>query len=345
MSCCTLYFGASIIFMQSIAASIKDIMFCESIFLFFCIKSIIAAFGSVIIFYIQTLVPFFRSITLSDVQIITASIQSIFTFLAIIIGGYWTYNLYRVKREGLPRAKVEHNVNVIYASRNRVILSIEVIVENTGPVLLKLMPWQIIVRKMLPPNAGLSHLMEIPLNGYAVEVPPGDDLFARRATIPTERIELEPGEMDRSRYICLINSDVIIISVDSYFENTTKTNIGWKLTTIHDLDKSEKLGCKMQRTELKAGVFPEKGPVETDFEFLAWNLDGNSSVDVKIINEVTGKIELEKRNIQTGLGSPTQIHLKSSSEGLRLEKGAYRFEVEGMIFGGKDDARAYFFVI
>jgi hypothetical protein len=344
MSCCTPYFGIALIFMHSIAVIIGGIIMYYK-FIFLDLTSIIAAFEPVIFSYIQNLILFSQSLTLSNFQIITVSIQSIFTVLAIIVGGYWTYNLYRVKREGLPRANVEHNVNVIYTSRNRLILSIDVTIKNTGLVLLKSISWQIIVRKILPPTEKMCRLMEIPLNDYAIEIPPGDDLFIRRGVTASERIEIEPGEMDQSHYNCLVDSDVTTISIESYFKNIKKTDIGWKLTTIHHLDKSGNVGCKMQRTEMKAGVFPEKGPVGTDFEFSVWNLDGNSLVNVKIINEGTAKIELEKKGIKTGLSPVSSIHFKSSSEGLRLEKGAYRFEAEGITFGGKDQANANFYVI
>ncbi|RQW79512.1 MAG: hypothetical protein EHM14_08450 [Methanothrix sp.] len=321
---CTPYFGIALIFLD--------------------LASIITALETAIFSHIQNLILSSQILTLSNFQIITASIQSIFTVLAIIIGGYWTYNIYNVKREGLPRASVEHNADVLYISENRLILNIDVTIKNTGSVLLKSIAWQIIVRKILPPTEKMRRLMEMPLNDYAIELPPGDDLFIRRGSATSERIEIEPGEIDQSHYNCLVDSDVTTISIESYFKNIKKTDIGWKLTTIHHLDKSKTVGCNMQRTEMKAGVFPEKGPVGTDFEFEAWNLDGNSLVNVKIVNEGTAKIEFEKKGIKTGLSPVSSIQFKSSTEGLKLEKGAYRFEAEGFTFGGKDHAEAKFFI-
>jgi hypothetical protein len=143
--------GIVLIFIHLIAAIWNSIYYK---FIYSDFTGVIAALEPINFSNIQSLTLFSRSLTLSDFQELTESIQSIFTVLAIIVGGYWTYNLYKVKREGLPRANIEHNVNVIYISpsRNRLILSIDVIVENTGSVLLKLMPWQIIVRKILPPT-------------------------------------------------------------------------------------------------------------------------------------------------------------------------------------------------
>jgi hypothetical protein len=50
-------------------------------------------------------------IQLTDIKMITSSIQSIVTIFAIIIGGIWTYRSFIKKREGIPKVILEHKIS------------------------------------------------------------------------------------------------------------------------------------------------------------------------------------------------------------------------------------------
>jgi flagellar biogenesis protein FliO len=54
---------------------------------------------------------------LSDIKDIADVIQALFTSLAFIIGGAWTYLLFVRKRQRFPRAKIEHQITQRAAKR------------------------------------------------------------------------------------------------------------------------------------------------------------------------------------------------------------------------------------
>jgi nitrate reductase gamma subunit len=65
-------------------------------------------------------------------------IQALFTILAIIIGGIWSYMLFIKRRQRFPRAIVEHQVFHKTLAKDKILLNLTTIITNTGEVLLEL---------------------------------------------------------------------------------------------------------------------------------------------------------------------------------------------------------------
>jgi len=178
--------------------------------------------------------------TFINIESIISVIQSVTTIMAIIIGGIWSYILFVGRRQKYPRAKVEHHIVCRPVVEGKLLLSIDITITNQSDVLLVLISSEINARKLLPPNAGLLRLLSLENMGdfsTAPQIIEWDLIASRKDNWKKGELEIEPGEQHQIHSDFLINSKVSSILIESYFQNVKKRGkqIGWKLTTIHDL--------------------------------------------------------------------------------------------------------------
>jgi hypothetical protein len=177
-------------------------------------------------------------------------IQSSVTIMAIIIGGYWTYRLYRQKRQRYPCANVEHQISHRLISPDKVLLHVNTGVTNAGEVLLSLRCSWTTVEQMLPIAQHLQAIID--QSGDPVEELETDivwPLLAKREKHWQKRkFELEPNENDARHFDFILDSNIETVLVYTYFRNAQKyrsrlvrwllrqkSEIGWGVTTIYDL--------------------------------------------------------------------------------------------------------------
>jgi hypothetical protein len=177
---------------------------------------------------------------LPDFEIIVGIVQSIATVIAIIVGGIWSYMLFVSRRQRYPRTKIEHQVVCRNVVDGKLILSIDVTITNSSDVLLSLISWEINAKQMLPPKAELARFLiresigKFPCGPQIIE---WHSIAVRKDQWKKGKFEIEPGEQHQIHSDFLIDSDIQTILVESYFRNVEKRGkqIGWTLTTIHDL--------------------------------------------------------------------------------------------------------------
>ena len=177
------------------------------------------------------------TISLSAIKDIATILQSIITFIAIIIGGVWTYWLFVKKRQKYPSAKIEHQISHRPTANGKVLLSVIAIVSNFGDVLLSLKEGNISVSQMLPPQ---GELLDILNSSEGTRVTNWHLLSPLVNPIGQKGLEVEPGESQQFLVHYVIDASIQTTLVYTYFRNVDKPHryIGWALTTIYDLRSS-----------------------------------------------------------------------------------------------------------
>jgi hypothetical protein len=178
---------------------------------------------------------------LSYIKDIVTIIQSLFTMLALSIGGFWSYLIFVRKRQRYPRAKIEHQVAQRFASEDATLLCIDVIISNVGDVLLSLVKEEFEVRQVLPPKADFLQLLNSSqiVPSRRVELVDWPLLFSSEEDWEQEKrvVEVEPGESGRFPFMLLVRAEVKTIYINSFFRNTKKRRreLGWRVETFHDV--------------------------------------------------------------------------------------------------------------
>ena len=204
---------------------------------------------------------------LDDWQTVAEIAQAVFTILAILVAGVWTYRLYRQKRQRYPRAAVAHTVLWEQIGQQALVRAV-VRVENIGEVLLRLDRSELILQQVLPLTKVLQEKVDT-----GGELPEAIDscefeweaLAQKPCNWSTEPREVEPQEADEFHFDFLIPSSVERVQLYSYFRNVRKNEqwwsrlrtwavakrsgtpparkeIGWNTTTLHNLSKQRKRG-------------------------------------------------------------------------------------------------------
>ncbi len=151
--------------------------------------------------------------------------QCIISTLALIIGGFWTISLFRLRREKYPKAKVSHVIFSTKIGRKKRLLHINVKIENLGQVLIKINKGEIRILQIIPfewslvkPDQKTNEIEWYQIGGNSNDI----------------KLELEPGESDELCYDFIIENNIKVIEVYTHYTNVEKgTRIGWPKSTIH----------------------------------------------------------------------------------------------------------------
>lgn len=161
------------------------------------------------------------------------------TALAVVIAGIWTYILFLSKRQKYPRAITTHKIVRRSLGSRKYLLRVTVAIRNGGDVLLNLVSGEVRVHQILPIAPELEDLLG-----------KGEDLIEKGRTHvdwplldsrgrewETGKFEIEPGETDEEHFDFILDNAIQTVEVYSYFKNEKKRDreIGWNLTTIHDI--------------------------------------------------------------------------------------------------------------
>jgi len=184
--------------------------------------------------------------------------QGITTITAIVVGGFWSYKIFIQKRQRYPRVKIEHHIicRSISSENRRTLLSLDVIISNSGDVLLSLQSGEIFIKQLLPlpdkilkPYNQGENLDGEQITGWKMIAFRAEKWESNKKKEPRMKrimkalgisypsgIEIEPGEIEQLHYDFFISNNVRSILVYSYFRNIQKSHrVGWSLTTTHDI--------------------------------------------------------------------------------------------------------------
>ncbi|HUO44223.1 MAG TPA: hypothetical protein VMT94_04850 [Burkholderiales bacterium] len=172
-------------------------------------------------------------------------IESIITSIAIIVGGFWTYDLFVKERQNFPHAKMEQKISHVGLSPEVNLLRVEIDLSNTGSSRLVIDKSQIYIQKILP-LASCEHID--PKNCVSDQIKTAlresdrdaDSfawpLIAQREANP--EMSVEPDETDFLIVEFAVPSSVKVVRVYSYLRNDKVSKggdeIGWRTSSFYD---------------------------------------------------------------------------------------------------------------
>ncbi|MDP9474182.1 MAG: hypothetical protein M3R38_00500 [Actinomycetota bacterium] len=169
---------------------------------------------------------------------ISANLAPLATTLALLIGGYWTWRLYRLNRQSYPRAQLSHRIMHRFISDKKVLLRVDLVIENQGNVLLPLRCVETWVQQMQPWTDDFLELVQkgdpVEEDGTEVKwtlIADREKRFAKRAE------EIEPGERDEIHFDFVIDGKPETVLIYTYLENHAKRRrtVGWRVSSVYDL--------------------------------------------------------------------------------------------------------------
>jgi len=212
------------------------------------ILTAIILFGPLII-QSNNLIP--PSITTIEIGTWATVLKSFVETVAIIVAGLWTYDRFIQSREKYPYPKIQHRIEHYALKEGIIYLGVFVTVINEGKRKLNLASGRIIARQVSPlPEKIAKRIKELDNKNKTLEIRSGtdQDLFidsSQRLRLDTlgERTWkklpaimqiLEPGQTRETEFVFLIDKDVDVIEVISFFEYK-RGKPGWEFTTLHSL--------------------------------------------------------------------------------------------------------------
>ncbi len=176
-------------------------------------------------------------VELKIVKDLAATVQSVATVVALIIGAWWVLK----RRRTYPRAKFTHDISEVALDDGRVLLHVAITVENVGDVLVPIGTSVVCAQQINPlPDEHKTRLASAGrlLAEDAQEV---DWPILDRCDQNWEGNELEPGESGAFHFDLVVPSTSRTVLVYSYFTNLAKRprEIGWNTSTIYHLGSRE----------------------------------------------------------------------------------------------------------
>lgn len=185
------------------------------------------------------------------------SLQAIVTIAAVIIGGFWTYQLFVRRRQAYPRVDVAHRIYHCRLPDGKVLLRVVLEVHNKGEILLVLDSGFTRLSQVQPCESELyegdkQREIDWPvMSEKSIYTSDSAEELGRRDG-KAETREVEPGETDEIPFDFIVGADVQIVLVYSYLKNARKRwkrvglcpkrrEIGWNVSTLYDFPDSRLL--------------------------------------------------------------------------------------------------------
>jgi hypothetical protein len=159
------------------------------------------------------------------------SVKNAAGVVAVVVGGWWTYRLFIKGRGDFPRASITHRITHRRLTENQTLVRVTVGFENSGTVLLTVGEGVVRLSQVGPlPNDGVASRQR---SERTVEWP---EIESR--VLEADVVEVEPGESDEVDFDFVLDAEIDMVEVYSYFRNPSKADrdIGWTLTTLYELN-------------------------------------------------------------------------------------------------------------
>jgi hypothetical protein len=190
--------------------------------------------------------------------------QAVLTVAALLIGGFWTYKLYRQKRQRFPQVNISHQISHWSISPDKTLVRVKVLFANVGERLFSVAAGYVRLLQMQPlPDEIAKTIREgsDPVTDAHTEIiwP----AIAKRYW-PHSDHEVEPKETDEAIFEFVIGNDIQAVIVESAFENANKRRQGikfwsersicWNTTTVYELKNSQHLEPKERKIMSKKQI-------------------------------------------------------------------------------------------
>jgi hypothetical protein len=170
----------------------------------------------------------------------TATVQSLATIAALLIGGFWTYKTFVRFRQDRPRLSISHAVEHFPLSNHRTLLVVKEKLSNIGPVALQPTMGGIRVIQLLPVSTSFEDKLtgggDDPLNDTEDDSDVWKVIGSHEHPWIAKPELIEPGEDDTITNFFVIPDYVEAVDIFSYVANPTENNkMSWQVGTICDL--------------------------------------------------------------------------------------------------------------
>jgi len=169
----------------------------------------------------------------------TQIIESFATWIAIIIGGWWTYDRFVSERHIYPRLETTHDVSAVPLGPSKTLVRVMLRVQNTGRPVLKCDNVLIRLQQIAP----CEHLewIEEQLDDPSFENGEGPFPVLGERELRLDDMEIEPGEPDCFVADFIVSATVSCVSVYSHLANPRKVGreIGWNQHSVHRINGAD----------------------------------------------------------------------------------------------------------
>jgi hypothetical protein len=161
--------------------------------------------------------------------------QSVVTIGAIIVGGIWTYMLFVKGRSTYPRLKLKHTIYSRDIDQELRFLRVALTLENQSTILVKTGEITLRLLQLEPwPDDLVNRKVHFRHDQESYAWP-----YIDYRDIEPTKVEIEPGELEEYYFDFVIDRGRRAVIVYSWVQNLQKKEIGWTLSTAHNLDTKE----------------------------------------------------------------------------------------------------------
>jgi len=191
-------------------------------------------------------ISWLRSLQWKD---IVATLQSVFTVAAIIVGGVWTFFLFIHNRLDRPRLQITQRISHIPISNDRNLLLVDEILSNPSSVLLDLKNGGVRVVQIAPLPAAAR--IKVATNQHLVDSDKNKAgnvwrIIEERHHVwdVKNQLEIEPGETDQLHDEFVLPANIRAVNVISYIYNPKEPALAWRAEEVYKLPVRRPLKCK-----------------------------------------------------------------------------------------------------
>jgi hypothetical protein len=170
-------------------------------------------------------------------------VQSLISIIAIIVGGWWTYDIFLKERRNLPHANLEHIVSHFPLTQDINLLSVVVKITNNGQARMDIASTDVRIQQVLPMLPCAESQIDCATDELDIalqETARAGDRFhwtkiAGRKNFLESPLLVEPGETEYMDFEFAIPADTRLIRVYSYIRNETDTKLGWDMSNFYEM--------------------------------------------------------------------------------------------------------------
>jgi len=181
-------------------------------------------------------------------------VQAVVTMAALVVGGYWTYNVFVKERRAFAHANIEQKISHVALTEKTTLLRVGVDLTNTGSSLMSIEEAIVRVQQILPlascatEPCARTQVREALSNTVRKDDQFSWPLIGERELKFTKTDEVEPGEKQTLDFEFAVPSSVKLVRVYTYFQNKQKSGndkeLGWATSGYYDFATSSKGGKK-----------------------------------------------------------------------------------------------------
>ena len=176
-------------------------------------------------------------------------VKNVVSIIAVLVGGFWTYDTFVKQRSDYPHANLEHLISHIKLANKNNLMHVTVKVANIGSSLIEVNSTDVRIQQILPLMCVQrdDECPEIQIHRALTQVPRENDVFSwprisQRIKDFKQIIAIEPGETEQLDFEFVVPVSIKAVRVYSYIRNVRKNDraIGWHTATYYEFSPASR---------------------------------------------------------------------------------------------------------